>query len=181
MTSKTSPSRTACSAFLRNASEEELRAALRELCASLPEVRAYFAARSGKANAAALLATAKDAVTREFYPSRGLGRARPAVPRKVIASFCSTVPDIEMHVELLLHHALVGVTFIQDFGGVNEALLSSLEASFRRGLALLVSPALRQRFQPTCESIVAASDGIGWGFHDALADLYTFAFRSAHR
>ena len=179
--SKDLPRRTAYAELLRTGTPEELRSTLRALYKSLPEVRAYFAARSGEASVAASLLAAKEAVSREFYPPRGFGRARSVVTRKVITSFCRTTSDVALHVDLLLHHASVGVAFIQDFGGANEALLSSLEASYRRALALLATPALRKVFRERCEAIVAASDGIGCGFHDELADLCTFAFRESTR
>ena len=164
------------SKLLRQGSPEDLRATLRELHHALPEVRAFFAARAGPAASSAALAVAKDVLTREFYPSRGFGKARASVVRKAITAFCRATPASAARADLLLHHVELGVAFTNDFGDIGETFYSSVETSFRQAVALLTTPALRKVFHKRCRAVVANSDGIGWGFHDELEHIFLSGF-----
>lgn len=162
--------------FLRGATPAELRATLREIHDSFPEVRAFFAARSGPAGISDALASAKASITDEFYPSRGFGKARASVVRRVLTSFARITRDPAMRADLLLHHVELGVRFTNDFGDIDEAFYSSIETSFRQAAALLNTPALQKGFYKRCHAAVRDSDGIGWGFHDELESIFHSCF-----
>ena len=173
---KSSPRRTSFATFLRDATPADLRAALREVHDSFPEVKAFFAARSGPTGTSDALASARAAITDEFYPSRGYGKARASVVRRVLASFARITRDPTMRADLLLHHVELGVRFTNDFGDIDEAFYSSIETSFRQATTLLTTPALQKAFYKRCHAAVRDSDGIGWGFHDELENIFSSCF-----
>jgi hypothetical protein len=175
------PSGSGFQRYLKKANLEDLRRDLAELYEVFPNVRAFFSARSSPGGEAEALTQAKAAIEREFYPSRGFGRARSAVVRSAITEFSRVARIPNSVIDLLLHHAELGVSFTNDFGDIGEAFYSSVETSFRRAIRLLSTPPLRDQVHERCEAIVRDSKGIGWGFHDGLSDTYFSAYPNAPR
>jgi hypothetical protein len=162
--------------YLKIASLETLRRDLVGLYEALPEVRQYFAAHRGGTGEAAAVKRAKEALTREFYPGRGFGKARPSVARATIAAFSRLSLSPEATIDILLHHVELSVRFTNDFGDIGEGFYSSAETSFRAASALLKGSSLHARFDQRFRSVVRRTQGIGWGFHDDLADTYCSTF-----
>jgi Family of unknown function (DUF6155) len=162
--------------YLKSASLETLRRDLAGLYEALPEVRQYFAARRGGTGEAAAVKRAKEALTREFYPGRGFGKARPSVARAAIAAFSRLSLSPEVTIDVLLHHVELSVRFTNDFGDIGEAFYSSAQTSFRAAAALLKGSSLHTRFHERFRSVVRHTEDIGWGFHDDLTDTYCAAF-----
>ena len=162
--------------YLKNSARPQLERDLADLFKTFPDVREYYQTRLLSNGAEISLARAKAIISEEFYPKRGFGKARASVARNAIVSFSRVSPSSEALADLLLHHVEIGVEFTNDFGDIGEAFYQSIERSFERALALLTTEDLKQRFQQRCEAVVSDSDGIGWGFHDTLADLYYRTF-----
>lgn len=158
--------------YLKNSARPQLERDLADLFKTFPDVREYYQTRLLTNGTEISLARAKAIISDEFYPKRGFGKARASVARNAIASFQRLAPSSEALADLLLHHVDIGVTFTKDFGDIDEPFYLSIERSFERALTLLTTVELKERFHKRCEKIVSLSKGIGWGFHDTLADLY---------
>lgn len=163
---------TAFREYLKNSTRPQLERDLADIFKTFPDVREYFQMRLLSNGMDISLARAKAIISDEFYPKRGFGKARASVARNAIASFSRLAPSSEALADLLLHHVEIGAAFTKDFGDIDEPFYLSIERSFERALALLRTMKLRKRFHKRCEKIVSVTDGMGWGFHDTLADLY---------
>ena len=158
--------------YVKNSSRIELERDLATLFKTFGEVREYYQTLLLPNGEEISLAHAKQIISDEFYPIHGFGKARASIARKAITAFSRLTPSREALIDLLLHHVEIGVEFTKDFGDIDEPFYLSIERSFERALALLTTSELRERFKGRCEGIVSASDGIGWGFHDTLAEMY---------
>jgi hypothetical protein len=71
-----------------------------------------------------------------------------------------------------------GVDYTNEYGDIDERFYSSIESSFESAMELIKKERLYQEFQARCLKIVEKTDGIGWGFHDCLGDLYYSTFKN---
>jgi hypothetical protein len=66
----------------------------------------------------------------------------------------------------------IRVKFTNDFGDINESFYISLEKTYVQALTLMKKEDLLDKFADRTCKIIKDTDGIGWGFHDYLADVY---------
>lgn len=66
----------------------------------------------------------------------------------------------------------MGVKFTNEFGDINEAFYNSLSKTFAKSLSLMKKENLLDKFEDRVEKVVNDTDGIGWGFHDYLVDVW---------
>ena len=72
----------------------------------------------------------------------------------------------------MLFYVESGVRFTNDFGDVNEAFYNSLTATFVDALKIMDSENLLNKFEERVEKIVDDTNGIGWGVHDNLVQVW---------
>ncbi|NET55422.1 MAG: hypothetical protein F6K47_04295 [Symploca sp. SIO2E6] len=51
-----------------------------------------------------------------------------------------------------------------------------MEGMYEKAVANIVKQGLQDMFLGRCRRIVEETSGTGWGFHDALSDIYDEAF-----
>ena len=100
---------------------------------------------------------------------------------KAIKNFRLASPDdTEGLAELLVYYVEVANQFTLDYGDVDEGYYESIEESFQEAVDhLLMMDRERQEVTPyvlRLRAIVHSTDGIGWGYHDALYAKYCEAF-----
>lgn len=113
----------------------------------------------------------RDKVFEAFYPKRGFG-IKLKDGKKAISDFKKFEPSSELLADLMLFYVKTGVDFTNDFGDINENFYSSLEKMFVEALTLMRNNDLLEKFSKRTGKIVEDTSGIGWGFHDYLADVY---------
>ena len=74
--------------------------------------------------------------------------------------------------DLLLHFVENGVEFANEYGDIDESFYTSVEKTYSNALDLIDKNGLLDKFEKRAYKIVADTEGIGWGFHDYLGDLY---------
>lgn len=72
----------------------------------------------------------------------------------------------------MLFYVATGVDFTNDFGDIDEAFYSNLETTFVSALKLMEKEDLLEKFAERVSTIVNETDGIGWGFHDSMCEIY---------
>ena len=122
-------------------------------------------------NEADLLPAYRERVLRAFYPKRGydynlrVGKAAISDLRKLGVS-------AQALADLMLYYVECGIRFTNDYGDINESFYLSLEGMYEQALALMQQEKLLPYFAERCRRAVTDTSGIGWGFHDTLAELY---------
>ena len=74
--------------------------------------------------------------------------------------------------ELLMTYVEKGAEFTNAYGDIDERFYSSIESALDELAALLRGEAgLYPQFAERLASVEQLTDGIGWGFHDFIADV----------
>ena len=113
----------------------------------------------------------KEKVTEGFFPKRGY-QIKLSISRKAINDFKKLGSSEESVADLLLHFVENGVEFANEYGDIDESFYTSVEKTYSNALDLIDKNGLLDKFEKRAYKIVADTEGIGWGFHDYLGDLY---------
>ena len=110
-----------------------------------------------------------------------VSRDRPlqvAKAKKAVADFCKAVADPAAHAELMLFFLEQGNAFTLEYGDIDAGFYSALVAMARHAAEVICSLpiGLQETFMERLGEVVRSSSGIGWGYHDDLADIYAAAF-----
>lgn len=122
---------------------------------------------------------AKKKISHQFYPDRGQPKLKLAEAKKAISEFSKLSNNQARTIDLMIYYVELGVEFTNDFGDMYASYYSSVASMYQNALNKINSDhdiSLYYVFQDRLRAIVQNSSGIGWGFHDELADLfYEFA------
>ena len=118
-----------------------------------------------------LLEQYKEKVTEGFYPKKGY-QLKLSISRKAINNFKKLGTSAQSLADLLLHFVENGVEFTNEYGDIDEYFYTSVENTYSSALDLIDKNGLLDKFKKRAYKIVTDTDGIGWGFHDYLGDLY---------
>lgn len=110
----------------------------------------------------------------EFYPTRGEPKLGLVKAKKAITDFNKLTGDFTKTVDLMIYYVELGVEFTNDYGDIYESFYISMETMYENALIKINSDPenLFQIFKDRLKAIVHDTDGIGWGFHDQLAELF---------
>ncbi len=129
--------------------------------------------RSAGENSGDVLERYRSRITEQFYPARGFGQLKLGVARKTIRDYRKATSDLAGMAELLMTYVENGASFTCDFGDIDERFYRSMESALDELADLLHGEArgLYPLFQGRLASLAQRTKGIGWGFHDFVADL----------
>ncbi len=93
--------------------------------------------------------------------------------RKAISDYKKARGEPEGLLELMIYYCECGVNFTLEFGDIDERFYGSIESMFENVFKFLkTNPQYIDQFLPRLKQIVNSTKGIGWGFHDFLADTF---------
>src|SRR6185312_14353042 len=156
--------------YLSQFTKEQLVGQILELHKKYKDVKEYYEF-SINPDVASKRMNVKEAVRECFYPKRGF-KLRLKDAREIISGFKKLEPDAESLADVMLYYVECGVQFTNDFGDIDEPFYNSIARMFVDTAKLIQDNGLNEIFLTRAEKIVKDSDGIGWGFHDALLDIY---------
>ncbi len=116
----------------------------------------------------------KNIIQEEFYPSKSTRepKIRFSVCRKAISDFKKLHPSNDMLAELMVFYMETACKFADDYGDMWEQFYDSVEGNFRKTLDFLVTHGLWDRYDHRLQQCLNWADSSGWGFPDALNDMY---------
>ena len=120
-----------------------------------------------------VLETYRSKIVEQFFPRRGFGKLKLAEARKAIRDYRKATGNIPGTAELLMTYVENGAEFTQQFGDIDERFYNSMESALNE-LAVLLRGHAREmypQFRERPAKVEQMTDGIGWGFHDFIADL----------
>lgn len=118
------------------------------------------------------LETYRSKIVEQFFPKRGFGKLKLAEARKAIRDYRKATNNIPGTAELLMTYVENGARFTHEYGDIDERFYSSVESALGELAALLCGHAreMYPQFRERLEKVEQMTDGIGWGFHDFIAD-----------
>ena len=77
----------------------------------MSEVKQYYTIKLDTQGAQRVLETYKNIITHEFFPNRGLGKARLSIAKKAISDFKKLSDSPMCNADIMLHYVENGVQF----------------------------------------------------------------------
>ena len=112
-------------------------------------------------------------IVEQFFPTRGFGKLKLGEARKAIRDYRNATGNFPGTAELLMTYVENGTRFTHEYGDIDERFYSSVESALEELAGLLRGEAreLYPSFSGRLASVEQMADGIGWGFHDFVADV----------
>ena len=98
---------------------------------------------------------------------------------KTISDFAKATGDEERTTDLMIYFVECGNQFTLDYGDIDEVFYDTLIEMYEKvvGRVRKMLKNKQRPFRNRLERIMKSTDGIGWGYHDDLGDLYHGAFQ----
>ena len=151
--------------------QQEMVNEVTELFQMIKEVKQFYTMKLDTQGAQQVLETYKNIITHEFFPSRGLGKARLSVAKKAISDFKKLSDSPMCNADIMLHYVENGVQYTEFYGAIDERFYTSMENMFDDAVKYILKNQLLESQETRCKNIIyRATDG--WGFQDTLKEIY---------
>jgi len=158
---------------LKSKTQKELIDDIAKLFKSFDVVKEYYQVQLF-GNDEKVLQKYKAIIEHEFFPisERKDPPARLSVAKKAITEYKKLANSGINIADIMVFYVETGVRFTIEYGDIDEAFYISMESMFERALKFIVKNGLATIFNNRLLTVVSDTEGMGWGFHDGLADLY---------
>ena len=165
-------SKTTIKKLLQSMTKDEIIGMVLELYSAKEEAKEYleyYACPDEKGK----LEEYKAIIREEFYPVRRRDpQLRFSVCRKAVADFKKLKPSADAQAELMVSYMEWATQFTYDYGDMWEQYYDSVESNFEKTIKFIVTNGLWEKYSQRLQQCVEWSAGCGYGFADAIADLY---------
>ncbi|WP_235588510.1 DUF6155 family protein [Sporosarcina koreensis] len=153
---------------------KELVGIITELFKANKPVQDYFAVKiNGEAAIEELYEKAAEEVTNEFFPTKGYVKLRLSVAKKTISEYKKITGDAEGATGLMLYYVELGTEFTNTYGDIDLPFYNSMLSMYEKVVeACEDDKHLYGLFSDRLFKVVEESDGVGWGYHDGLCNIY---------
>lgn len=160
--------------YLKGLDQKELTAMIMEFYKANKSVQDYFAIKIlGETAVQELFEKAQVEINNEFFPAKGHGKMRLSVAKKAISDFKKQTGDIVKTTDLMLYYVEIGTEFTNTYGDIDMPFYNSLLSVFQKVVETCEEDEqLYTQFSKRLYDVVEESDGVGWGYHDGLEQLY---------
>lgn len=114
-------------------------------------------------------------IEKEFFPKQGFGKLRLQEAKNAISEFERLTENVKYSLELKLIYVENGVDFTLNYGDIDERFYYSVASMYADIIDQVnedETAELFDEYEERIEAIVLKTEGIGWGFHDHLAELH---------
>jgi Family of unknown function (DUF6155) len=175
---KNSPSVTTVKKRLASSSKAELIADITELFKRFPAVQDYYQVKLYPSETTNIDKKYKKIIEDQFFPARGYGDAKLSVAKKAISDYKKVCTRADEVADIMLFYVEQGVKYTNAYGDINESFYNSMEGVYEKAIQLIFKYKIQDIFQGRCQRIMEDTSGIGWGFADAMSDIYEEAFEA---
>lgn len=161
---------------LKTCSQAELIADIAELYKRFQPVKDYYQIQLYPQEEKLVASKFKEIIEDEFFPARGYGRAKLSVAKKAITEYKKVNHSVVGLIDIMMFYVEQGVEFTIAYGDINEAFYISMETMYEKAIKEMIKHKKKDIFQKRCLKIVNDTSEMGWGFHDALSEIYEDAF-----
>ncbi|MFP4978683.1 hypothetical protein ACE6ED_24975 [Paenibacillus sp. CN-4] len=114
-------------------------------------------------------------VEQEFFPERGHGKLRLKEAEQAVSEFERLTESARYSLELKLIYVENGVDYTLSYGDIDARFYYNIVSMYAEIIDQVnedETAELFDKFEERLEAAVSKTEGIGWGFHDNLAELY---------
>lgn len=135
----------------------------------------FLASRLVQADLESLAAPYRKIIEDQFNPRRGFPKLGLRVARKAVTDFKKAANDPIAAIDMMLYYVEQGVSCTKAIGDIDEPFYNSHISMYASAVKLINEvddPAVTEQFRLRAQRIVRNTSGMGWGFHDELAEIY---------
>ncbi len=160
------------SRYLESLSAEELIEEIKKLHKLFPNVQEYYQVQLSDSGEEELLAKFKKAIHRAFDLHSDYSGPKLREARKAVNDFIKLSGNSSNIADIMIYYAEMGVKFTNNYGDIDEPFYASIENMYEKAAVYVSERELKDRFVERFKKMAEETDGIGWGFHDTLVDIY---------
>lgn len=159
---------------LKEFDQKELIQLITELYKMNKDVQQYLSNKfMGEEAILDLYEKSKKKINDEFFPNRGFGKMRLAEAKNAILNFKKLSGDENKTIDLMLFYVELGTEFTNSYGDIDSKFYNSMVSMFGKvAMECDKDEEIFNIFKDRLYLVVHKSDGIGWGYHDVLCDIY---------
>jgi hypothetical protein len=159
--------------YLANLEKPALLALVKDLYDAAAENRDFIEARCHPEDSGAVMDKYRHKIIEQFFPARGEAKLKLGEARKAIRDYRKATQNVSGTTELLLTFVENGTRFTHDYGDIDERFYNGVESALDELATLLrdEAKALYPGYAERLAKVEHMSHGIGWGFHDFVADV----------
>lgn len=161
--------------YLKELDKKGLENEVKKLYDKFKEVKQYYELEFCE-DTTEILNQYKKKIKQEYFPSRGFGKARNGVSRKVISDFKKISIFKKDVIELLLFRVHNMMEFTKQYGDIDEPFYNSMENSYEEACKLIKEEKFEKEYREHCKMLLNDSFEYGWGLHDSFAYSYENCF-----
>lgn len=160
------------SKHLRRLPQKQLIKELMHAYKQYPDVREYYDHLLEPGAEERLLPKYKRIIRDEFFPMKGDGKLRFSVATNAVRHFRKLRVSPASIADLLISYAENGVEFTMEYGDIDERFYETIENKYEDALQFMKEQSLLPSFRERARKLVDDTEGVGWGFHDQLGDIF---------
>ncbi|MCR2806256.1 plasmid pRiA4b ORF-3 family protein [Paenibacillus soyae] len=168
--------KTALNKHLKQLSNEQLIGLVKDCFGVSKDMEKFLSVRIlGEEAAESLFEEYRKKVENEFFPDRGQPKLRLQEAKKAIAEFEKLTGSMKHVFELKLIYVESGVDFTVTYGDIDERFYRSMVSVYADVIGMANEDPmgeLLEEYGDRLQKIVTDTEGIGWGFQDALVELH---------
>jgi len=161
--------------YLSTQDDDFLRDELLTLYKTFEVVSQFYAPRIEPLSADKVVEKYKKVLEEQFCPKSpkwDFPELNYSVARKAISDFKKVNSDPKAIIDLQLTYVEYGVECTLEYGDIDERFYNSMESMFRKTLKDMEEHGLLDLFEKRCLAIQHKTHDLGWGFGDAITELY---------
>lgn len=162
--------------YLQNSSKKVLADDIVELFKKFLKVKEFYQFKLEGNGALDLHDKYKKIIKKEFFPDRGYGKARLSVARGAVNDFKKLCNTPQLVADLMIYYVEMGVGFTLAYGDIDDPFYSSMEGMYESVAKFVVENKIENDYLSRFQKIVSDTSDMGWGFHDALEEIYNQYF-----
>ena len=157
---------------LNKQTKEELLGLIIEMQEKFSKVDDYLQSKYSE-NILSVVKKYKKQITNAIYiDTNNYGKSDFTPAYEAIENFKKLIHKPKELVEILLHFIQCGIQLINDFGDYDEGFYEDMEEYFKEAIELAKSNNLLSQYESQCLELIKKSENTGYGFNEALSDLY---------
>lgn len=119
-----------------------------------------------------ILKELKEKILNEYFPLKGMPKARNSVSKKITSDFKKIAKDQKDVVDLLLFRTEIMVDYTEAHGDIDEPFYHSLGHGFMQACKLIQQEQLEESFKIYCKELVDSTKDFGWGVYEDMEGSY---------
>lgn len=162
--------------ILKQQGQESLIELILDCYKTNPQVKEYITAKyAGQETMEQIFEAYKYKVHNVFFPRSMNAQLKIGEARKAVSDFKKICSDEKLVIDLMLYYVEMGVEFTNAYGDISESFYNSVESMYQSVIEAInkhKNPLIFNMLSKRLKAVVDDTDGIGWGLHDSLNDMY---------